>query len=141
MHLCSCAPMGAGMRFRRNLYIEDARMDMVPLINCVFLLLIFFLLTSNFIFQPGIKIILPKAVTSEVMRENTAVITITSDNRFYLNEMPVTLLELKSKLEKASTAEPVLIKADRDVVLSKVVNIWDFCRDLGIRQVNIATNQ
>jgi biopolymer transport protein ExbD len=129
------------MKFKRNLHIKDAQLDMVPLINCVFLLLIFFLLTSSFIFQPGIKINLPKAVTSEVIRENTIVITITSDNRFYLNETPVTLLELKSKLEKASTVEPVLIKADRDVILSKVVNIWDFCRDLGIRQVNIATNQ
>jgi len=129
------------MKFRRNLHIEDVRLDMVPLVNCVFLLLIFFLLTSNIIFQPGIKINLPKAVTSEVIRENTVVITITSDNRFYLNEIPVTLLELKNKLEKASTSEPVLIKADRDVVLSKVVNIWDFCRDLGMRQVNIATNQ
>lgn len=129
------------MRFKSNLCIEDVRLDMVPLINCVFLLLTFFLLTSNLVFQPGIKIILPKAVTSEVIRENTAVITITSDNRFYLNETPVTLLELKSKLEKASATEPVLIKADRDVVLSKVVSIWDFCRDLGIRQVNIATNQ
>jgi biopolymer transport protein ExbD len=129
------------MKFKRNLYIEDVRLDMVPLINCIFLLLIFFLLTSNFILQPGIKINLPKAVTSEVIQENTVVITVTSDNRFYLNETPVTLLELKSKLEKASNAEPVLIKADRDVTLSKVVNIWDFCRDLGIKQVNIATNQ
>ena len=129
------------MRFRRNLSIEDAKLDMVSLINCVFLLLLFFLLTSNFVSQPGIKINLPKAVTSEVVRENTIIITITSDNRFYLNEMPVTLLELKSKLEKASSAEPVLIKADRDVTLSKVVNIWDFCRTLGIKQVNIATNQ
>lgn len=129
------------MKFKRSLYIEDARLDTVPLVNCVFLLLIFFLLTSNFMFQPGIKINLPKAVTSEVVGENTFVVTVTSDNRFYLNEMPVTLVELKSKLERASSAEPVLIKADRDVALSKVVNILDFCRSIGIRQVNIATNQ
>ena len=129
------------MKFKQNLQLETCVIDMVPLVNCVFLLLLFFLLTSNFVSQPGIKINLPKAVTSEVVQENTIVITITSDNRFYLNEMPVTLLELKSKLEKASIAEPVLIKADRDVTLSKVVNIWDFCRALGIKQVNIATNQ
>ncbi|PIV39625.1 MAG: hypothetical protein COS29_01625 [Candidatus Omnitrophica bacterium CG02_land_8_20_14_3_00__42_8] len=129
------------MKFKRNLYVEDVLLDMVPLINCVFLLLIFFLLTSNFIFQPGIKINLPKAVTSEVIQENTVVITVTADNRFYLNETPVTLLELKSKLEKASNVEPILIKADRDVALSKVINIWDFCRGIGIKQVNIATNQ
>jgi len=48
---------------------------------------------------------------------------------------------LKSKLEKASNVEPILIKADRDVALSKVINIWDFCRGIGIKQVNIATNQ
>ena len=48
---------------------------------------------------------------------------------------------LKNKLEKASHSEHVLIKADRDVTLSKVVNIWDFCRAIGIEQVNIATNQ
>ncbi len=129
------------MRVKQNLHIEACVIDMVPLINCVYLLLIFFLLTSNFMSQSGIKISLPKAVTSEVVQENTIVITVTSDNRFYLNETPVTLVELKSKLEKASNAEPILIKADRDVALSKVVNIWDFCRDLGIKQVNIATNQ
>ena len=129
------------MKFKRNLCIEDAQLDMVPLINCVFLLLIFFLLTSNFISQPGIKINLPKAITSEVVQENTIVIAVTSDNRFYLNDTPVTLMELKNKLEKASHSEHVLIKADRDVTLSKVVNIWDFCRAIGIEQVNIATNQ
>ena len=129
------------MQFKRNLYIEDAQLDIVPLINCIFLLLIFFLLTSNFIFQSGIKINLPRAVTSEVLQENTAVITITSDNRLYLNQAPVTLIELKSKLEKMLVSEPILIKADRDVTLSKIINIWDFCRSLGIKQVNIATNQ
>ncbi|MDP2910742.1 MAG: biopolymer transporter ExbD [Candidatus Omnitrophota bacterium] len=130
------------MRFRRSLQIEtSAVIDMVPLVNCIFLLLIFFLATSNFISQPGIKINLPKAITSEVVQENTMVIAVTSDNRFYLNETPVTLIELKNKLEKASRSEHVLIKADRDVTLSKVVNIWDFCRAIGVKQVNIATNQ
>lgn len=129
------------MRFKKRIQVEKGVIEMAPLIDCVFLLMIFFLLTSNFIFQPGIKINLPKAVTSEVVQENTIVITITSDNRFYLNESPVTLAELKNKLERASHAKPILIKADRDVALGKVVNIWDFCRDLGIKQVNIATNQ
>ena len=130
------------MKFRRSLQTEaSVVIDMVPLVNCIFLLLIFFLVTSNFISQPGIKINLPKAITSEVVQENTIVIAVTSDNRFYLNDTPVTLMELKNKLEKASHSEHVLIKADRDVTLSKVVNIWDFCRAIGIEQVNIATNQ
>jgi len=130
------------MRFKRHVQFEKGQLDIAPLIDCVFLLLIFFLLTSNFIFQPGIKINLPKAVTSEVVQENTLVITVTSDNRFYLNEAPITFVELKKKLEQITDKrKPLLIKADRGVALGKVVGIWDFCRDIGITQVNIATNQ
>ncbi|MBU1061681.1 MAG: biopolymer transporter ExbD [Candidatus Omnitrophica bacterium] len=130
------------MRFKRRVHVEKGHLDIAPLIDCIFLLLIFFLLTSNFIFQPGIKINLPKAVTSEVVQENTLVITVTSDNRFYLNEAPITFVELKSKLKgMSSNQKPILIKADRDVALGKVVNIWDFCRDIGVTQINIATNQ
>lgn len=129
------------MKFKRHMEFAKGGIEMAPLIDCVFLLLIFFLLTSNFIFQPGIKINLPKAVTSEVVQENTVVITVTSDNRYYLNESPVTFVELRNKLQHISNSKPILIKADRDVALGKVVNIWDYCRDLGIKQVNIATNQ
>ena len=130
------------MRFKRRVQFVKGYLDIAPLIDCIFLLLIFFLLTSNFIFQPGIKINLPKAVTSEVVQEKTIVITVTSDNRFYLNEAPITFVELKSKLKKTlGKNKPILIKADRDVPLGRVVGIWDFCRDIGITQINIATNQ
>jgi len=130
------------MRFKRHVQFEKGYLDIAPLIDCIFLLLIFFLLTSNFIFQSGIKIDLPKAVTSQVVQENTLVITVTSDNRFYLNESPITFVELKSKLRHAADKKrPILIKADRDVELGRVVSIWDFCRDIGVRQINIATNQ
>ncbi len=130
------------MRFKRRLQVVKGQLDIAPLIDCVFLLLIFFLLTSNFVFQPGIKINLPKAVTSEVVKENTFVITVTSDNRYYLNDAPITFVELKSKLQESSIKDKiVLIKADRDVSLGKIVSIWDFCRDIGVTQINIATNQ
>lgn len=129
------------MKFKRHVYLEKGGINMVPLINCVFLLMIFFLLTSNFMFQPGIKINLPKAVTSEVVQGNTIVITMTSDNRYYLDEAPITMAELKNKLERVSGSKPILIKADRDVALGKVASLWDFCRDVGAKQINIATNQ
>ena len=129
------------MRFKRRVQFVKGHLDIAPLIDCVFLLLIFFLLTSNFIFQPGIKINLPKAVTSEVVQENTLVITVTADNRFYLNEAPITFVELENKLKNTAKNKPILIKADRDVVLGMVVKIWDFCRDIGITKINIATNQ
>lgn len=130
------------MRFKRHIQLEKGQLDMTPLIDCVFNLLIFFLLTSSFIFQPGIKINLPKAVTSEVIQERSIVITIIKEDQIYFNEKLIPLSELKEKLSAVSRQnKPILIKADRTVSLGQVVNIWDLCRDAGVLQINIATNQ
>lgn len=115
---------------------------MAPMIDIIFLLLIFFLLTSSFVFQPGIKINLPKAVTSEVIPEKNLTVIITSDNLIYLNNKLITTNELKEALRKAAgDNRSILIKSDKKASVGKVVQIWDMCRDLGISQVSVATNQ
>ncbi len=130
------------MKFKRTIQYEKG-FDMTPLIDVVFQLLIFFMLTSSFIAQPGIKINLPKAVTSEVVQEaKNATITLTKENLLYFNEKLISESELKEKLIQAAKAhKSILIKADRGTPLGKVVGIWDLCRDSGITQINIATNR
>ncbi|MFH1045387.1 MAG: biopolymer transporter ExbD [Candidatus Omnitrophota bacterium] len=129
------------MRFKKNLEFEEVQFEMAPLIDCVFLLLIFFLLTSNYIFQPGIKINLPKAVTSEVIQEKNFVITVTGEDLIYFKNQPLTLKQLRRELESiAADDRPLLIKADSNASLGKVVQIWDLCRELGLTHLNIATN-
>ena len=58
------------MHFKRHMEVEHGlrQIDIAPLIDMVFQLLIFFMLTSSFVVQPGIKVNLPKAVTSEVVK-------------------------------------------------------------------------
>jgi len=132
------------MRFKRHMELEHGlkQIDIAPLIDVVFQLLIFFMLTSSFIMQPGIKVNLPKAVTSEVIDEENIVITVSSENIIYVNDKIFFLAELKNLLRRfAKKNKPVLIKSDRRASLGRVVEIWDTCRELGIRQVNIATNQ
>lgn len=130
------------MKFRRTIQYQQ-RFDMTPLIDVVFQLLIFFMLTASFIAQPGIKINLPKAVTSEAVGEvKNAMITITKDNLLYFNEKLIGEEELREKLSQtASARKSVLIKADRGIPLGRVVGVWDLCRDSGITQINIATNR
>ena len=128
------------MKFKRLLKIEKELIDLTPVVNVFFLLLIFFIFTSSFIFQPGIRVGLPKAVTSEVIPEESVIITVTKDNRIYLNDKEISSGELSSSLkliakEKAS----LLIKADSNASLGRVVEIWDTCRNEGVSQVSIAT--
>jgi len=130
------------MKFKRHIEIEKGQLDVTPLINVVLLLLLFFILTSNFVFQPGIKISLPKAVTSEVIQEKSLIISIAENNYIYLNDRMITIPELASRLKIASKEnKPLLIKADRHTLLDKVVQVLDLCRREGIAQINIATNQ
>lgn len=130
------------MRFKRKLEIEKGRLDIAPLVDVIFLLIIFFMLTSSFISQPGIRINLPRAVTSEVLQERDVVITITKENIIYLNDRITTMKELAEKLTPVSNQkQQVLIKADRGASLGRVVEVWDICREKGITHINIATQQ
>src|SRR3990167_6472561 len=109
------------MKFKRRLKIEKGMLDLTPMINVFFLLFIFFLFTSSFIFQPGIKVSLPKAVTSEVIQQDNAVITITRDNRIYLEDREISHDELVSRLKVlAKERMGLLIKADSSASLGTI---------------------
>jgi len=132
------------MRFKGRMELEHGlkQIDIAPLIDVVFQLLIFFMLTSSFVMQPGIKVNLPKAATSEVVKIENIEILVTSESVTYLNGQVVTMQELNSLLKQAAKRDQsILIKADRRAALGRVVEIWDMARDLGISQINIATNQ
>lgn len=132
------------MKFRRHMELEHGlkQIELTPLIDMVFLLLIFFLLTSNFIVQPGIKVNLPKAATSEIIQVENVEIVVSAENVTYLNGKVVTSKDLKLLIvQVAKRKQTILIKADRRASLGRVVEVWDLCRDLGVSQVNIATNQ
>jgi biopolymer transport protein ExbD len=109
------------------------------MIDVVFQQLIYFMLTSSFILHPGIRISLPKAVTSQQMASSTLIITLTKDHVVYWDEEVVTLKELRRKLAKAGGEKPVLIRADRHAYVEKLIDLWDLCRDAGYREVHIGT--
>jgi len=133
------------MHFKGRMELEHGlkQIDIAPLIDMVFQLLIFFMLTSSFVMQPGIKVNLPKAVTSEAIKYENIEILISAENVAYLNGKVITSGELKTLLKQVSKRknQTILIKADRHASLGRVVEIWDMARDLGITEINIATNQ
>ena len=129
--------------FSRLKLIDSRLLEAAPLANCVLLLLIFFLLTWNYSAQTqaGIKVSLPKAVTSETVASKAAVITITREKVLYLGGDAVSTQELASRIEALPKKDSILIKADKGTSLDRVVEVWDICRRAGVRQVNIATTQ
>jgi biopolymer transport protein ExbD len=132
------------MRFKGRMELEHGlkTIDIAPLVNVVFLLLIFIMLTGSLISQPGMKVDLPRAVTSEAVKPLNLEVLITADNSAYLNGKVVTDAELKAAFAQLAKRKlTVLIKADRRAQLGRAVVIWDMARSAGVSQVNIATNQ
>ena len=132
-------------RLKRRTSLEKVQSDIslkIPLIDVLFNLLIFFMLTSNFVVQSGIKVHLPKAISSEVVRSENLVVTLTGQDLIFLNDEPITINALTEKIrEAAQENKTLLLNADTRASLGRVVEIWDLCRQYGIAQINIATNQ
>jgi len=128
------------VKFKRHVRLETGlkQIEITPLIDCVFLLLIFFMLTSNFIVVHGINIKLPKSSTSETVDNQNITIQVSSEDIVYINGEPLTYMELKDFLSDKSL-ESIFIKADKDATLGVVTEIWDICRQVGIEKIGIAT--
>ena len=76
------------MRFKKRLK-ANVRIDMTPMIDAVFLLLIFFMITSSIIKDPSININMPKAASSESQPDKDLVVTLSKDGALYLNETKI----------------------------------------------------
>ncbi len=128
------------MKFKKTARVEAGlrQIDIVPLIDCVFLLIIFFMLTSSFIIVPGVNVKLPKALKPEEVDVRSLTVVISSEDIVYIEGKPYTISEVEDFIKKGKH-DSIFIKADRDASLGIVVKIWDACKRFGIERIGIAT--
>jgi len=114
------------------------------LTDIVLLLLVFFLLSSSFIIQPGIKVLLPKTQTAEAHSEKSLYVTITRQSTIYLNDVQVSIGQLGAELRRflvSGEKQVVVIMADKDINLETAVRVMDICKAAGAERFLIATQQ
>jgi len=114
-------------------------MDLAPLIDVVFQLLVFFMLTSTFA-QPAMKLILPKATVTDLAQKETIVISIDKQGEIFLNNRPTTFDSLKSDLQeviKKYDDPSVHVKGDRDMPYKFFVQVMDVAKQAGATHVLI----
>ena len=135
------------MNLRRS-RSEDPEVNLTPLIDVVFILLIFFMVSTTFQKESEIKIELPEASSEPVDTErDTFEIVIDADGRYFIDEQQVVNTELDT-LKKAITKFlgdrknlPVVIRADRRTPYESVVRAMDATSQLGLLQMSLATSQ
>lgn len=132
------------MRFKKHLELEYGfrQIEIIPLINLIFLILVFFLIALSFTTQSGIRIGLPKFLAGEGVFDKPIEIILSGQDLIYFDGSVINNQDLKSLIGKAGKKrQPILIKSDRRSSLGRVAEIWDICRDLGVAQVSIAATQ
>ena len=121
-----------------------ASLDITPIVDTVFNLLIFFALSLNFIVTPGIKVDLPESTTEEIIRERDELIIVMDRNKgIFIDGVRVTTDQLASSLKQAAGRNKdtlVIIQADQDVAHGDVVRMMDRAKKAGLNRLAIATS-
>jgi biopolymer transport protein ExbD len=117
-------------------------LNVTSLIDVLFLLLIFFMISTTFLSTPAIKLELPKAKHADAVRQNPLVVYVNPDGSVYLNDEPVDMAllaaALKGKLDE-NEDKAVILKADSRVSHGAVVEVMDIVKGAGARRLVVST--
>ena len=118
--------------------IAFSDINVTPMVDVMLVLLIIFMVAAP-LFEQGITVAVPKAVTGQELPGSNLVIALTRDHLLYVNREAVTMKELRDRLEGVSRTQPIIIRADESAYVRRLVELWDLCRDMGFREIRIST--
>ncbi len=132
------------MAFKRRQFVSP-HVDLTPMIDVVFLLLIFFMISTTFIENPGFKIDLPDASAEQLTKDEKEVqVYLTASGEIYLEREPVSMQELADALtgyQAAAKQMTFLLMADKEALHGKVIALMDLAKTAGFGQLAIATDK
>jgi len=131
------------MKFKTGYEDRKARVEMLPLMDVVFLVLVFFIYAMlSMVLHHGLEVDLPEAGQSQLDTRDYVNITITSDNRILVGETETTrdglIPLLMNKLDESDPETPVYIEGDRSAGLGIAIEILDLLRGAGIEKVSFS---
>ena len=123
---------------------RSAELNIAPMMDMVFILLIFFIVTTSFTRETGVDVTKPKASTSRSLARENILIGVTKEGSIHINEGQVTLSGLGNVLKQymaESPDRPVVIVADREASVARVVDILDECNIARVRKVSLSSER
>jgi biopolymer transport protein ExbD len=125
-------------RSKRVAQTDDSDVNVTPLLDIVFIMLIFFIVTATFIKEPGVEVMRPEALTAEEQRLVSILIAIDADNSIWINRDEVPLEGVRSRLERLRRENPrgsAVIQADGSADTEYLVRVLEQIRAAGVDEV------
>lgn len=119
----------------------STELNIAPLIDMVFILLIFFLVTTSFVKETGIEVTRPTASTAVSQPKATILIAIDPDNRVFMDRREIDIRAVRANVERALAENPegaVVVVADRNSNTGAAIMVMDGCRMAGAQNVSLA---
>ena len=120
---------------------EEIGIDLTPLMDIVFIMLIFFIVTTSFVKESGVEVNRPTASTAQRKERGNILIAITADGRIWIDKRQVDLRAVRANVARfraENSKASVVIQADKDSRNGLLVQVMDQVRLAGVHQISIA---
>jgi biopolymer transport protein ExbD len=122
---------------------DEAQIDLTPMLDVVFIMLIFFIVTASFIKEAGIEVNRPEASTAEPKENVNILVAISATNEIWMDQRRIDVLAVRANIERLHAENPkgaVVIQADNESNTETVASVLDAAREAGVYDVSLATN-
>ena len=122
---------------------DESTIDITPMLDVVFIMLIFFIVTATFIKEAGIDVDKPAAATAVIQEKASILIAIDETNNIWINRRQVDIRSVRSIIERLHAENPkgtVVIQADRESKNDALVQVMDASRRAGVYDIALAAN-
>ena len=129
---------------RRGGSDDDADINLTPMLDVVFIMLIFFIVTATFIKQAGINVTRPDALTAEQKPTVAMLIAISPNGEIWIDKKRVDPTTVRAHIEKLHAENPkggLVIQADKQSTNEKLMAVLNAARAAGLREVAISTEK
>lgn len=117
------------------------KIDLAPMIDCCFILLIFFIVTTVFVEEPGIDVLKPAAVVAQDLEKNSILIAISPDNKIVYGGKELGVAGIGARVKQLLSREdlPVIIQADARADHGVFSDVWSEVKHAGAKKISIST--
>lgn len=123
---------------------DQGVIDLTPMLDVVFIMLIFFIVTASFIKEAGIEVDRPEATTSTLNKNASILIAVSSSNEVWIDKSRVDIRSVKSSIERLHAENPkgaVVIQADDNSNIETLTKVAEAAREVGILDVSVSTEK
>ncbi len=120
---------------------EESEINLSPMIDCIFILLIFFIVTTVFVEEPGVDVSKPRAVTDEQLERNSIIVAISADNKVVYGGKEVGVAGIGARVRQLLQKDelPVIIQADAHADHGVFSDVWSEIKNAGAKKISLST--